>query len=437
MKKAIASVGLLAIGTLGAQNTHAQFAAGSEKPWTVSGTLRGFYDDNINTQPNGPGRVSSTGFEVRPTGTLDFNFGPTTLRASYTYALLYYTDREPTKVDQNHDFELFMNHNFNERYTLDVTESFVVAQEPDVLAPGSQSLYLRANGGNIRNTGLLNFHAGITRLFGVVLGYANTWYDYSQNSNNNIVPGSPSFGTLLDRIEQAVSLDTTWRIWEQTTGIFGYKFGWVDYTGSGSIFQPQPGQPNQFIPSSSDNNYSHYVYVGADTTFRSDLSASARVGIQDTVYYQTVPGAGTARNQLSPYADLSLTWRYMDSGSLVAGFHNARNATDIPATIIAGKLETTQDQESATVYANIIQTLTPLSPKLTATVTAQYQNSTYNGGQFNASTDNIYLLGLNLNYRFTHYVSCEVGYNYDDVVSVVPGLGYDRNRVYIGVTASY
>lgn len=206
MKKAIASAGLLAIGTIGAQTIHAQFAAGPEKPWSISGTLRGFYDDNINTQPNGPGRVSSTGFEIRPTGSLEFDLGPTTLRASYTYALLYYTEREPNKIDQDHDFELFMNHNFNERYTLDFTESFVVAQEPDVLAPGTQSLFLRANGSNIRNTGLLNFHAGITRLFGIVLGYSNTWYDYSENVGNNLPTGSP----LLQLCSTVLSRQSLW-----------------------------------------------------------------------------------------------------------------------------------------------------------------------------------------------------------------------------------
>ncbi len=363
---------------------------------------------------------------------MDFNWGPTTLRASYTYSLLYYTEREPNKIDQDHDFELFMNHNFNERYTLDFTESFVVAQEPDVLAPGSQSLYLRANGGNIRNTGLFNFHAGITRLFGIVLGYSNTWYDYSENANNNIVNGSPSFATLLDRIEEAITLDTTWKIWEQTTGVFGYKFGWIDYTGNGSVLAPQT---TPFVPSSVNNNYSHYVYVGADTTFRSDLSASLRVGIQDTDYYQTLPG--NAQNTLSPYADISLTYRYMDGGSLVGGFHNSRNQTDIPASYINGAVKLTQDQESATIYANVIQRLTPLSPKLTATVTAQYQNSTYNGGSANNLTDDIYLLGLNFAYQFNPYISCELGYNYDDIVSQVPGLAYGRNRVYIGVTASY
>ena len=53
MKKIVASVGLVAVGASGLQ---AELLPGltteSGKPWTVSATLRGFYDDNINTYPN-------------------------------------------------------------------------------------------------------------------------------------------------------------------------------------------------------------------------------------------------------------------------------------------------------------------------------------------------------------------------------------------------
>jgi predicted porin len=50
---------------------------------------------------------------------------------------------------------------------------------------------------------------------------------------------------------------------------------------------------------------------------------------------------------------------------------------------------------------------------------------------------NYYLVGLNLQYRFTPNFSAEVGYNYDDLNNYLPGQDYDRNRIYIGVTGSY
>jgi uncharacterized protein (PEP-CTERM system associated) len=133
---------------------------------------------------------------------------------------------------------------------------------------------------------------------------------------------------------------------------------------------------------------------------------------------------------------LELNYNYMDRGSVSLGFNHAHNQTDQGANA-AGI--SPQDQESSSLFGTISQRLTPISPDLTATLSGQYQNSTFNGGGqgVNNATDNIYLFGLNLSYQFTHYISGEVGYNYDLLSSQINGRGYHRNRVYVGVTASY
>jgi hypothetical protein len=48
-----------------------------------------------------------------------------------------------------------------------------------------------------------------------------------------------------------------------------------------------------------------------------------------------------------------------------------------------------------------------------------------------------YLVGLNCQYRFNPHFSAELGYSYDLLDSDIPGRGFDRNRVYAGVTATY
>ena len=63
MKNMIASAGLATLSVVGVQTAHAQFlSTGADKPWFVSGTLRGFYDDNYNTQPDGPFKLEIFGF---------------------------------------------------------------------------------------------------------------------------------------------------------------------------------------------------------------------------------------------------------------------------------------------------------------------------------------------------------------------------------------
>ena len=50
MKRIVASIGLVAVGASGIQAALLPaLTKESGKPWSVSATLRGFYDDNFNT----------------------------------------------------------------------------------------------------------------------------------------------------------------------------------------------------------------------------------------------------------------------------------------------------------------------------------------------------------------------------------------------------
>ena len=272
-----------------------------------------------------------------------------------------------------------------------------------------------------------------------MIGYNNTVYSYNENAANTVTPSEPSRSALLDRVEHLLRLDTTWVIGPQTTGVIGYQFGAVVYTSTESIdpafFAGPPIIPSPYIASSTRNNYSHYFYVGADHNFRSDLAGSARVGLQYLDYYNEVPGSGG--DSVSPYVNLSLQYAYTDGGSATAGFTYSHSATDQAANPNDPAAGVTLDQESAVLFASASQKLTFLSPRLTGSVSAQYQNSTFNGGPVNGETDNFYLLGLNLSYQFTHLISGEIGYNYDLLNSDLSGRAYNRNRIYLGVTAAY
>ena len=67
MKKIVASVGLFAVGASGVQAASlTALTVEGAKPWSISATLRGFYDDNVNTAPNSVSRTESFGFEASP-----------------------------------------------------------------------------------------------------------------------------------------------------------------------------------------------------------------------------------------------------------------------------------------------------------------------------------------------------------------------------------
>jgi hypothetical protein len=445
MKRVIASAGIVALGAFGTQSTQAQMVGGADKPWSVSATLRGFYDDNYDTQPssspNGQNlRRGSYGFEIKPAAQVSLATGQTTLNAGYIYSYMYFADRASGKADQSHDFELFFNHNFNERYSVDLTDSFVIAQEPEIIDPNFSAVD-RANGNNIRNSAAINFHAEITRLLSIVLGYQNNFYDYEQDAanGNTVVTGNPSYSALLDRMEQFAHIDTRWQLNDTTVGVVGYMFGAVTYNSDESIAPGLPYGPpppgGTFVSSDTRNNYSHSIYVGVDHSFLSNLSFSGRVGVQILDYYNAP--SGNPSSTPDPYVDLSLNWTYTDGGVLVLGFHNAHNQTDLGASISGANISVTEDEESSTLYLNVTQVLKPISPKLTANFSFQYQNSVFNSGPFGGEVDDFYLFGLNFTYQFNRFLSGEVGYNYTLLDSDVPFRGYDRNQVYIGLTASY
>ena len=64
MRKFFVCAGLAVAGTASLQAAYAPDLNPMEtaKLWTVSGTLRGFYDDNYNTQPNGAGQTQQFRF---------------------------------------------------------------------------------------------------------------------------------------------------------------------------------------------------------------------------------------------------------------------------------------------------------------------------------------------------------------------------------------
>src|SRR5258706_542996 len=162
MKKLIVSAGLVALGTSG---LHAAYAPGlteqqSSKPWTVSASLRGFYDDNITTASAAAARQESFGFELAPKAELNLPLTQTLLQASYAYSLKYYADRQPHKADHTHEFNASMKHTFSERYKMNLTESFVSSQEPEILGVNLGAPQ-RSNADAIHNYATLDFSARV------------------------------------------------------------------------------------------------------------------------------------------------------------------------------------------------------------------------------------------------------------------------------------
>jgi hypothetical protein len=430
MKKLFVSVGLIAAGAAGLHAAYAPDAntMTASKVWSVSGTLRGFYDDNYTTSPD---PRSSMGFEVSPQVGLNVALQQTELGVRYTYGMYYYFDRESldqNPIDQSHQFDLWVDHAFNARWRARVTDSFVVGQEPELIDPGT-SVPRRIEGNNIRNTASLTLNTIWTRLFSTQLSYQNTFYNYENNGTTEAEiladgSGAASLAGRLNRMEQSISLDLQWLVAPETLFFVGGMLGSAAYTGD----EPIAYNGVDYLYSEVRNSRSYFGYIGIQRSMLANLSFNGRIGVQYIDSYND-PANSTA---LNPYADLSLIYTYRPGSYAQIGFTESQSATDQLGYDPASGSITLYSMNS-TVYASLNHKLTP---KLMGTAIGRWQHGIYNGGYLDNQSSDYFNLGLNLSYSFNPHLSAEVGYNFDTLNSQA-GDDYTRNRVYLGVSAAY
>lgn len=427
MKKLFVSLGLAAAGTAGLHAAYAPDAGDASKDWTLAATLRGFYDDNINTTPHKQGSV---GFEVNPSFSLNLPLQQTEIGLRYTYGLYYYQQREQDgqkPIDQTHQFDVWLDHAFTPRLETRLQDTATVSQDPALTSSGTAAPQ-RINGNNLANTVKASLHTDWTRQFSTELSYANSFFDYEQTGATGTgITLAPSYAGSLNRVEQDFSLDLQWHVTPTTTALIGYQLGLVNYTGNEKIaYDPIR---NAYYYSDNRDNLSHYGYVGIQHEFLDNLKGSIKAGMQYTTYYNDPSAAAS----LGPYGDASIVYTYAAGSYAQLGLTESRNATETVRVNTAGQV--TQDQESTVVYGSINHSLTP---KLTASLVGHFQYSTYNDGQFNNQSSQFYNLGLDLSYSFNRHLSSDIGYNFDYYTTASAlGQDYNRNRVYLGITATY
>ncbi len=407
MKKLIKAAGLL---TAGAAISTAAFAEG---PYTLSAGLRGFYDDNIFTGNNkvdidGDGladqrKQSSFGFEVTPGVRFSVPLDNTTLSAGYTYGLRYYEDRPGRSYDQFHLADVKVDHAFNERYKVSLFDNFAVAQEPEQVgsSPGApNSQLLRAEGSNLRNTAGVDFTAALASQWSAVLGYRNSYYDYE----------AQQFGDFLDRIEHLPSLGLRYQLDPKTVTSLNYQYG-----------------DNNYKTANERDSRSHYFFAGVDHSFTARLVGAVRAGAQ-MIEWDNAQG-GQRADATNPYIDANLTYAYSEGSTAQLGVRHGRNATDLVGVL---------DQQSTLVYGSINHQITA---RLRASLVGQYQNAEFvgvvDGVGADGSSENFVSLGFTLNYQINTYLSAEAAYYFDRLSSKIDLRDYDRNRVFVGVRATY
>ena len=434
MKHVLNSAGLLALGVISLHAYDPQLTRQQTgRPWSISATVRGFYDDNVFTAPENSfarqfGRTvvvhptESFGFEVSPAVRLNLPMEQTFISLGYIYSFRWYEERDPRNYDQSHEFNGKLRHQFSPRHDLGIDDSFVYTSEPTAVdRSGIVTAPLKSEGNVLHNRGSIDHNMGLSPQFAVSLGYVNNWYDYEQE---NTPGGFGSRSALLDRLEHLFRVDARYQFSPTIVGLVGYNFGLNTYTADEVISPARPGRPA--LKSDDRDSYLHRIYVGGDYDMTAKLRASLRVGGEFTDYHNS------GESSVNPYADASVVYVYLPGSSVEVGIRHTRNATDIVAP--DGRGNPTLDAETTVLYGQVSHRITR---SFTGSLLGQFQTSEFNDGANDSRSEDLFLVGLNFDYRFNPHLAAELGYNFDILSSDVPGRGYDRNRVYIGLRASY
>jgi predicted porin len=210
-----------------------------------------------------------------------------------------------------------------------------------------------------------------------------------------------------------------------TVARLGYQYSDVHYTSDDLLV----GAPSNVTAETRDSR-THFYFLGLDHTFNPRLSTAVRGGAM-TVSYPNDPVAKTRTN---PYADLSITYRYLEGCYAQAGFRYSRTATDqVAYNAPDGSL--VLDAEASLFYVNVVHAITS---KLSANLLGGWQHSKFRGGTINGESDDYMTLSLGLSYEINKFFSAEAGYNFDTLWSNIanngaPGRNYHRNYAFIGV----
>ena len=409
-------------------------AMDATKPWTVSGTLRGFYDDNFNTEPFGH-KQGSAGFEFSPQVSLIVPLQQTELGLRYTYGLYYYQQRASqgaNPIDQTHQVDLWVDHAFTQTLETKVQDTFISQQDPQLTASGQQFPY-RVEGNAINNIGTISAHYEMSMLFSADVGYQNTFWDYQNAGTTLINLGSQgaSLAGLLDQVDHSVWVNLNYQYLPDLAFLVGYNFTLDDYTG-GEPIGVTLTIPQHVFFSSSRNSASQNVYVGMQYSISANLSILANAGFVFVDNYNLPSFDTQDPNSYQPTANIAITYTYLPGDYVQVGFTQAQNSS--ATSDVSGNGSLTLYQETSVFYASLNHQITP---NLTGSVIGHYQYSTYVGGANDGGPQHWYTLGFNLAYAFNPHISVDAGYNFYYLTTAGPLLGYSRNVGYASVTGSF
>jgi hypothetical protein len=367
----------------------------SRFPFRVSVSLRGGYDDNVNTttfDEQGSAFVSIG-------GTVEYHFGSPRTQLSLTAGggLTYYIDDIRGVNGDNYDSNIYLSlsasHRVNPRLTFAASVYASYQTQPDFALNVALN---RQSGSFFYTSDKFSMSYLWTPRFSTVTSYTLGVVNYDDSS----------VGAFEDRIENTLGNEFRFLVLPTTSLIAEYRVAFITYDTD-----------------SIRDSISHFVLAGIDHSFSPRFSISLRGGAQFRDYDNDGESTdpyfeGTLIYALSKWTSISWTNRY------------GLEEPDVPGSV------------SRTTFRTGLSVRHYFTAKFSTNLALFYQHDDNDGFEsfFVRSPafmeDSIDVV-FSARYALTRNFALEAGYNFTDVGSDIPLREYTRNRFWGGVNFSF
>ena len=368
-------------------------------PFHLSATLRGGFDDNVNTASAGSEQSSwftNAGAELAYT----FGSARTQLSLSTGGAITYYYERQRTGT-QNYDIDFHgafkLTHLFTPRLVLNLNLRAAYLTEPDF----SFGIGFNQRSGNYfysANTGTLTY------LWAPRFSTATSYTVVAINYDD------ANIGTFEDQIQNTFGQEFRFLLWPTTTIVADYRFQMVSFTHT------------------ARDSTTQFFLGGMDHNFSPRFSISLRGGGEFRSYQADGDKSG-------PYFEGTLN--YAIGKRTTVSWNNSYGIED--SAVRANAIRTT--------FRSGLQASQQLWPKITATLSFNYEHDENGAVTFlffghtfiisPAFEENSFDLAFNLRYAITPHLGIDLGYNRTQIISGMQFREYSRNRLYGGLNFTF
>lgn len=363
----------------------------SRWPFHVSVSVRGGYDDNVNTvHTNRQGSAFTNASTVL---SYDFGNARTQIDLRTGAGLTYYFDRPG---DRDYDVNAFLavtaNHKASPRLSFAASIYATYQAEPD-FAVGA---------GIDRRSG--NYFYTSDRITGTYLWAPRfstaTSYTFGRTSYED-----DSIGLYEDRFENTFGNEFRFLLAPTTTLVGEYRFGLVTY--------------DDFPRDSS----SQFVLAGVDHSFSPRFNISLRGGVEFRDY-------DNYGEQVDPYFEGTLIYAFGPRVSISWTNRYGLEEPDVP-----GSQRRTTFRSALSLRYNITQ-------RILANLSLYYTHDDNSGENVigyasSAFSEDTFVLSLAVRYAINRNWAVEAGYDFSDIESDFDFRSYYRNRIYAGLNLSF